>query len=110
MAAPLVLVLAITVAYAHYATVPAVAGAVRGMAPVSAGLIVATALKLLPALRGNAMPLPACVLFGALAFTAVGLLGWPVAWVMLGLGLLACAFAWWRIRRDARAPIEEEQR
>ena len=97
MAAPLTLVLGITVAYAHYASVPQVAGAVRGMGAVSAGLIVATGLKLLPALRDNTMRLPACALFGGSAFIAVALLGWPLAGVLLGIGLAACAYAWWRI-------------
>jgi chromate transporter len=103
MAAHLVLVLAITVAYSHYATVPAVAGAVRGMGVVSAGLIFATGLKLLPALRNNAMRLPACVLFGGVAFVAVALFGLPLAGVLFGLGLLACALAWWRIGRNPSA-------
>jgi chromate transporter len=108
MAAPLALVLAITVAYSHYSTVPAVAGAIKGMGAVSAGLIVATGLKLLPALRDNAMGAPACLLFGGAAFIAVALLGWPLAGVLFGIGCAACTFAWWQIGRAARAGAAKE--
>src|SRR5262245_10030905 len=55
MAIPAVLVLAITIVYAEFATHPVVAGALKGMGAVSAGLIVATALKLVGALRSNPM-------------------------------------------------------
>lgn len=109
MAAPLALVLAITVAYAHYATVPVVAGAVKGMGVVSAGLIVATGLKLLPALRDNPMRLPACLLFGGVAFIAVALLGLPLAGVLFGVGCVAFAVAWWRIGQTAHMRITKEQ-
>jgi len=108
MAAPLALVLAITVAYSHYSTVPAVAGAIKGMGAVSAGLIVATGLKLLPALRDNAMRAPACLLFGGAAFIAVALLGWPLAGVLFGIGCAACVFAWWQIGRAARVRAAKE--
>jgi chromate transporter len=102
MAAPIALVLAATILYGHYATVPAVAGAVRGMGVVSAGLIVATGLKLLPALRANAMRLPACVLFGGATFAAAALLAWPLVAVLFGVGAVACTCAWWRIGASDR--------
>jgi chromate transporter len=110
MAAPLAVVLAITVAYSHHASVPAVAGAVRGMGAVTVGLNIATGLKLLPALRDNTMRLPACLVFGGTAFSAVALLGWPLAGVLLGIGVVACAFAWWRIGTIARTPVGPERR
>ena len=64
------------------------AGALRGMGAVAAGLVLATALKLAPALRSNPLGLPACAAFGARSpASAVGVLRWPLVWVVLGLGL-----------------------
>jgi chromate transporter len=51
LAVPLVLVLLLAVLYAQFAGNPGVAGALRGMAAVAAGLIGATGLKLLGALK-----------------------------------------------------------
>ncbi len=102
MAAPLVIVLAITALYAHYAVHPAVAGALRGMGAVAAGLIVGTALRLAAALRTNPMGVPACTGFAAAAFVAVALLRWPLVWVLLALGAIACGVAWWRLGAAAQ--------
>ena len=48
MAVPLVLVLLVTAVYGQYALHPAVAGALKGMGAVSAGMILGTALRLAP--------------------------------------------------------------
>ena len=50
---PLLVVLALALVYAQFAGNPQVAGALRGMGAVAAGLIAATGLKLVPALRKN---------------------------------------------------------
>ncbi|HZP91554.1 MAG TPA: chromate transporter [Burkholderiales bacterium] len=104
MAVPLVIVLAVTAAYAQYAMHPAVAGALKGMGAVSAGLIVGTALKLAGALRVNPMGVPVCIALAASAFAGVALLRWPLAWALLGLGAVACAFAWRRLRAARADP------
>src|SRR5215831_4935158 len=62
LSVPLVLVLALAALYAESAQNAAVAGALRGMGAVAAGMIVGTALKLMPVLRGNPMGKPACAL------------------------------------------------
>ncbi|HEX4984546.1 MAG TPA: chromate transporter [Burkholderiales bacterium] len=103
MAVPLVIVLLVTALYAEFSANPAVAGALRGMGAVSAGLIVGTALKLLGALRANPLPLPAGAALLAAAFAAVALLRWPLIWVILGLGVAACGWAWARLRPRAGA-------
>jgi chromate transporter len=104
MAVPLVIVLILTALYAHYAMNPAVSGALRGMGAVSAGLIVGTALKLVGALRSNPMQATVCGAFLAAAFAAVALLRWPLVWVILALGLVACAYAWMRLRPRFAVP------
>ena len=96
--APLVLVLLLAALYSHWQTHPAVAGALRGMGVVAAGLVLATALKLLATLKNSPLGLPLCLLFGGLALLAVGALRWPLVWVMLGLGAAAVAAAWRRTR------------
>ncbi len=101
MAVPLVVVLMLTALYAHYAMNPAVSGALRGMGAVSAGLIVGTGLKLVGAVRTNPMRAPVSAAFLVAAFAAVALLRWPLVWVILALGLLACAYAWTRLRPDS---------
>jgi chromate transporter len=30
-------------------------------------------------------------------FGAIGLLHWPLVWIVLGLGSLSCIAAWWRL-------------
>jgi chromate transporter len=104
MAVPLVIVLMLTALYAQYAMNPAVSGALRGMGAVSAGLIFGTGLKLVGALRTNPMKAPVCGALLVLAFAAVALLRWPLVWVILALGVVACTYAWMRLRPGAVAP------
>jgi chromate transporter len=94
---PLVIVLILTVAYIQLAAYPAVAGALKGMGAISAGLIVGTGLKLAGALRTNVMGVSVCTVFGAACFVAVALLRWPLVWVLLSLGAIACLYAFRRL-------------
>ncbi len=94
LVAPLCVVLLLALVYAQFAGHPGVQGALCGMAAVAAGLIAATGLKLFGALQKNALGLPACITLGVLCFIAIALLRWPLAYVLLGLGSLACAAAY----------------
>jgi chromate transporter len=96
---PMLLVLGLAVLYGEFARLPAVAGALRGMGAVAAGLVIATALKLMPSLKGNAMGGWACAVLGALTVLGVAVLRWPMVWVIGGLGSVAMALAWWRLRK-----------
>jgi len=100
MAAPLVIVLVLTVLYGQYAQHPLVGGALRGMGAVAAGLVISTALKLLTAVRRNPMGRWLALLFAALTFTLTALLHWPLVWVVLGLGSIAMTVAWVRLGRN----------
>ncbi len=53
LAVPTVIVLSLAALYAQFAHVPWVAGALRGMGAVAAGLVIGTALKLWPALEAE---------------------------------------------------------
>jgi len=94
---PLLIVLVLAALYSHLASVPVVAGALRGMGAVAAGLIISTACKLAPTLKQSPLgPWPALG-FAGLTLLAVGVLRWPLVWVVLGLGSLSMALAWWRL-------------
>ena len=95
--APLGIVLLLAVAVAHWRDVPQVAGALRGMGVVAAGLVLSTAVKLAPGLRRNLLGLPAATAFVLLTGLAIGALRWPLAIVVLVLGVAAVALAWWRL-------------
>ena len=102
LTAPLFIVLALATVYQQFAGNPLVAGALRGMVAVAAGLIVATAIKLARTLETNPLGRPASIALGAATFVAVGLLRWPMVGVVLGLGGLGMALAWRRLRQTER--------
>jgi chromate transporter len=91
---PLLVVLALALVYAQYAGNPQVAGALRGMGAVAAGLITATGLKLLTAVKKNALGLPLSIAFGIASFIGIALLRWPLAYVLLVLGGLSCTMTY----------------
>ena len=90
---PLILVLLLAVLYSHFSAHPGVAGALRGMAAVAAGLIGATGLKLAGALQKNILGIFICTALGAACFVAVALLRLPLAYVLLSLGTVGCLLA-----------------
>lgn len=95
---PLLVALALTVLYGQFADLAWVAGALRGMGAVAGGLIIATGLKLLRSLHGNALGAALSVTLGAACFIFVAWLHWPLAWVLLGLGGMAWSLCYWRLR------------
>ncbi|MEN9316489.1 MAG: hypothetical protein RIS35_2882 [Pseudomonadota bacterium] len=82
---PLAIVMTLALLYAGVASSPVASNALAGMGAVSAGLIVAMALRLLQTQRGNRTGW----LFAAAAFAMVGVLRWPLAWVMPVLGVVS---------------------
>ena len=104
MLAPLVIVLVLTALYAQYAHHPLVSGALRGMGAVAAGLVISTALKLLATVRRNPMGRGLALAFAALTFVLVALLRVPLVWVVIGLGSLAMAVAWYCLGRSTEPP------
>ena len=91
---PLVVVLALAALFGGVADTPAVQGALRGMGAVAAGLITATGIKLVGALKRNVMGLAVCWGFAAVCFVAIALLRVPLVWVLLCVGGLACIWAY----------------
>lgn len=95
---PVAVVLAIATFYASVAHDPLAQNAIAGASAAAAGLILGTALRLVlqsrPPLRG--------LVVGAVAFVVVGVLQWPLLWVLLVLIVVAVA-AEWRATRGAGA-------
>jgi len=96
LAAPLVLIFIVALAYSGFAHTPLVAHGLQGMSAVVAGLVIAMAVKLFPAIQARRSNW----LWAALAFGGVGVLRLNLLWVLLVLGPLAVGLAWWQLRRS----------
>ncbi len=104
--APFLIVIALAASYERLAEFPAVAGALRGMGAVAAGLILAMAFKMLATLRGNLLGPWLCALLGLTALVAIAVLRLPLAWIVIGLGLSGWGLARWRVAvLDAQARL-----
>jgi chromate transporter len=102
LTAPTVLVIGAAALYRAFAHHPAVAGALQGMGAVAAGLVIATACKLVPTLKANPMGRVPSALFALLTLAAIAGLRWPLVWVVPALGAAAMATARWTLRKQAR--------
>lgn len=96
---PLLVVLLLAAVFAGIADSPAAQGALRGMGAVAAGLIAATGLKLVSALKKNVMGALVCWALAAITFIAIALLRIPLVWVLLVVGGLACVWAYRQLGR-----------
>ena len=90
LAAPLVIVLVLGVLYTRFGDNPQMAGALRGMAAVSAGMIAATGVKLASALGKHPLPLWLTLPITVLGVLMVAVLRWPLLYILLGLGGIGC--------------------
>lgn len=99
---PLLIVLALTTLYTEFSAVPQVAGALRGMGAVAAGMILATAFRLGTTLKRNVMGLWPCLLIVLASALAIGWLRWPLVWMVLTLGVAGFFWAWRRLARQRR--------
>ena len=109
LAAPLVVALLLAIAFGGVSDAAWAQGALRGMGVVSAGLIAAVGLKLITALKGNPMGLPVCVALAVLSFLGVGVMRWPLAWVLMATGLLGCGWAYVQLARQVSPPDEPQE-
>ena len=92
---PVFVAMLVAGAYAYWGNLEIVRGALTGVAAAASGLVIANAVKMAtPLLRKRVtQALP----FILLAFVAVGILRWPLEWVVLGLCPLSIAANWrWR--------------
>jgi chromate transporter len=96
---PLLGVLLLALLYAQFSDQPEVAGALRGMGAVAAGLIAATGLKLMSGLQRHPLGLPICALLAVLCFAGIALLRLPLIYVLLGLGAVASTLTYRKLDR-----------
>ncbi|MDN2701702.1 chromate transporter [Janthinobacterium sp. SUN100] len=87
---PLVIVLVLGVLYTRFGDNPQMAGALRGMAAVSAGMIAATGVKLATALVKHPLPLWLTLSITVLGVLMVAVFRWPLLYILLGLGGIGC--------------------
>jgi chromate transporter len=87
---PCLVVIGLGVLYQHYGALPQFQRALTGMSIAAAGLLLSVVIKLATVLPRRLLPW----LFGALAFVAVGVLRWPLPWVVVALAPWAVATAW----------------
>jgi chromate transporter len=97
--APLVVVLLLAMLYGNFAQNPQVQGALRGMGAIAAGLIVATGLKMIAALKTNPLGRPWCIGLAMATFVAVAWLRIPLAYVIVSLGVLACTLCYRKLAK-----------
>lgn len=96
---PLLLLLSLGTLVGQLPDQAAVAGGLRGMGGVAAGLIAGSALKLLLGLRHHALGFPLVLLLAGAACAGVVWLHLALHLIVLGLGGLACGLTWWKLRR-----------
>ena len=94
---PLVIALTLAALYGRFAAEPMVAGALRGMAAVAAGLVIAMASKLLPTLAKNPLGRTPSAMALLATFIVVGALRWPMVYAVLVIGGIASVAAWRRL-------------
>jgi chromate transporter len=93
---PFLLVTVLSLLYAHYGEIAVLQRVLAGVAAAAAGLTISTAIKMAgPLLRER--PGFAHALVTA-AFVAVGVLRWPLYWVLGVLIPCGIALAWWTRR------------
>lgn len=104
LTAPTAVLLVLAMAFGGVSDQAWAQGALRGMGAVAAGMIAATGIKLIKALKFNPMGLLACTAVMLGTFIGVSLLRWPLLWVLLGIGSLACGWAYVQLIRQANTP------
>ncbi len=97
---PMLLVLTLTVIYSQLAGHPAMAGALRGMGAVAAGLVAGMGLKLTSTLSRHPLGRWCSAALALASFIAMAVLRAPLAWVLQALA------AWpWASVQMAAAPL-----
>ncbi|MCV2360832.1 chromate transporter [Paucibacter sp. TC2R-5] len=103
LAFPSLIVIGMAALYGEFAHLPVISNALRGMGAVSAGLIMATGCKLLPSLKKSPLGRLAALLLALATIVAVVVLRLPLPQLLLSLGGLGMAVAWWRLRQADKA-------
>jgi chromate transporter len=90
---PVALMIIAGMLYRRYGDLPALHSMFASLAAAAAGLLIATAVQMVAATIKDRLRLQHVV--AALIFLAVGVLRWPLLWVMVVVAPLGIAIAWW---------------
>ena len=94
---PMLVVISLTLLYTQFAANPAVAGALRGMGAVAAGLVAGMGLKLAGTLRKHPLGKWYCAGLAIAAFVLVAVLRLPLFWALLLVGATGCVLTYRRL-------------
>jgi chromate transporter len=100
---PTVLVLILGTVYSQFAHITAVAGSVKGMGAVAAGLIAATGLKLFVTIKTSPAGKIAFVMAAISTFILVALLRKPLILAIIVIGLPSIFWTYYRLVKKARS-------
>ena len=98
---PTILILTLAIAYAHLGNQPKVVDALRGMGAVAAGMIGATGLKLLSALKTNPLGVKVCAALVILSFVGIAILQLRLLYVLIVLGGIGYVLAFLKLKEQA---------
>lgn len=98
---PTMIILALAIAYAHFGNQPQIVDALRGMGAVAAGMIGATGLKLLSALKTNPLGTKVCSVLVILSFVGIALVQWRLLYVLVILGGIGYVLAFLKLKDQA---------
>jgi chromate transporter len=90
---PVVIVTIVAALYARFGEIETLSRVLTGVAAAAAGFIIAVVAKMATPLFRP--PLGAGPFVAIAAFAAVGLLRWPLPWVLLVLAPVSILLAWW---------------
>jgi chromate transporter len=93
---PFLIVIFFGILYAHYGTIDALQRMFIGVAAAAAGLTLSTTIKMLQPMFKERLGTPH--LMALAGFVGVGVLRWPIYWVLGVLMPLSVALAWWARR------------
>jgi chromate transporter len=95
---PMLVLIAIAFSYQELSGYPVVAGALRGMGAVAAGLIAGASLKMASALKNHPLGYFPASIIGVLCFLAVAIVRVPLIYVLLSLGLFSIYLTYRKIK------------
>jgi len=105
--APLLIVLVLATVYNQFSDVALIAGAVKGMGAVAAGLIGAVGLKLFASIKTSPVGKLGFTAVSIISFVMVALLRIPLMWTIACVGIPSIYWTYWRLRtQGAQAHIK----
>jgi chromate transporter len=96
LAPPMTIVLILGALYERYGGIDDLQRILKGVAAAAAGLIIAIVIKMARPILVKLSPAPFIALA---AFVAVGIMRWPLPWVLVVMAPVSIALAWWMWRR-----------